>query len=53
MLDSEIETVYLLSETEHTAISSSIVRELLKHDANIDNFIPKNLEVKKNMKFKH
>ena len=36
-----IETVYLLTLPEHTAISSSIVRELVTYGGNIRKFVPK------------
>jgi len=39
-LDDSIETVFLFSSPEHASLSSSVVRELLKHDASIDKFVP-------------
>ena len=36
----EIETVFLLTRPEHTAISSSIVREIVKHGGDASQFVP-------------
>lgn len=38
-----IETVFLLSLPEYTALNSSIVRDILKHQGNPDPFIPAKL----------
>ena len=40
----DIETVFLLSTPEHTSINSSIVREILKHGGDADQFIPEQLK---------
>lgn len=39
-LDSEIETVYLLAKSEHTYISSSLVRQLMEINVAIDDLVP-------------
>ena len=39
----EIETVYLLTLPEHTYISSTFVREVIKYKGNISKFVPKNI----------
>ena len=39
-LDEAIETVFLLSEPQHTSINSSIVRDLIRYDGDIRGFIP-------------
>jgi pantetheine-phosphate adenylyltransferase len=36
----ECETIFLSAKPEHLSISSSIVRELVRHDANLSNFVP-------------
>lgn len=36
-----IETVFLLTSAEHTFISSSIVREIVKYKSNVSKFVPK------------
>jgi len=41
MMLEEIETVYMLTLPEHTAISSSIVREIIKHKGNAGKLLPK------------
>lgn len=40
----EIETVFLLTTPEHTAINSSIVRDILRHGGDADQFIPEKLK---------
>ncbi len=42
---SGIETFVLYTEPEHTHISSSIVRELLSYGKNVDEFVPKELNI--------
>ncbi len=46
-LNAEIHTVFLLTEAEHTPLSSTILREVLKYGGNIQEFIPKNIEIDK------
>jgi pantetheine-phosphate adenylyltransferase len=41
ILCNSIETVYLLTLPEHSAISSSIVREIIKHNADARKLLPK------------
>lgn len=41
-----IETVFLLTEAKHTPVSSTILREILKHDGDICQFIPKCIDLK-------
>lgn len=38
----ELETVFLLSKPEHAAVSSTIVREILKSGGDIRQFLPEN-----------
>ncbi len=38
-----IETIFMLTLSEHTAITSSIIREIFKHGGNIDQFVPDKL----------
>lgn len=40
LMYNKIETVYLLTLPEHTAISSSIVREIIKYDADATKLLP-------------
>jgi pantetheine-phosphate adenylyltransferase len=44
MIHPGIDTVFLLSLPEFTALNSSIVRDILKHGGNPDRFIPRSLE---------
>ena len=41
LLDKNIETVFMLTLPEHTCISSSIVRDIAKHNGDISVFLPK------------
>ncbi len=41
--DFEIETVYLLTLPEHTFISSTFVREIIKYKGDISRFVPHNI----------
>lgn len=43
-MDSEIETVFILTSTEHTFISSTIVRNIYMNGGNIDRFFAFRLE---------
>jgi len=39
-LDPDIETVFLLTAPEFTALNSSIVRDILKHGGDVSQFVP-------------
>lgn len=41
----EAESVFILTSPEHTPISSTIVREIYKHGGDINEFIPKNMDL--------
>lgn len=41
-LASDVESVFLISEPEHSAISSTVVREVLRNGGNIAEFVPQN-----------
>jgi len=51
LLNSNIETIYMLTLPEHTAISSSLVREVIKYKGDTSKFVPKIIadEIKKMM----
>jgi len=36
----ELETIFLITDAEHSCVSSSIVRELIKNKSNVDQFLP-------------
>ena len=42
---SEIETVFLLTSAEHSFISSSIVRDVIRHGGNIDSLVPQTVRL--------
>ena len=42
----ELETVFLITSAELSAISSSIIRDILKNKGNADKFLPQNLNIK-------
>lgn len=45
-LAAEIETVFLLTTPEHTSITSSIVREVIRHGGDASIFVPKEVNLK-------
>ncbi|NPA45357.1 MAG: pantetheine-phosphate adenylyltransferase [Chlorobi bacterium] len=45
-LSEKIETIFLLTEAEHTPISSTILREILKHGGDVSRFVPKGICLK-------
>lgn len=40
-LEIGIETVFMLTQPEHTPLNSSIIRDILKHGGKVDQFVPK------------
>ncbi len=46
-MENDIETVFLLTEAEHTPVSSTILREILKYDGDVCKFIPGRIDIKK------
>jgi len=45
-MDSSIETVFLLTQPEHTYITSTIVRDVIRHGGDASVFLPENLTIK-------
>jgi pantetheine-phosphate adenylyltransferase len=43
-LDKEIDTIYLMPSLESAFISSTVVRDILKHNGNVNHLIPKEIE---------
>jgi len=41
LMDNDIETIFMLTSTAHTPISSSIVRDVVKHNGDISALVPK------------
>lgn len=48
-ISKSIETYFLITDPEYTAINASIVRDIARNGGNIDSFVPKNIaiEIKK------
>jgi pantetheine-phosphate adenylyltransferase len=46
LLDNDIETVFLLTRPEHTPISSTIVREIIRYGGDASQFVPKQINLK-------
>jgi pantetheine-phosphate adenylyltransferase len=49
-LEPKIETVFMLIAPEHSAVSSSIVRDILKNNGDASLFLPANIVLKENDK---
>jgi len=45
-LYNEIETIFLLCDTAYAALSSSIVRDILKNGGDVSNFVPEGMNVR-------
>lgn len=46
MLYHEIETVFILTKPEHTALNSSIVKDILRNNGDVSDFIPEEIDIK-------
>jgi pantetheine-phosphate adenylyltransferase len=44
-LNSEVETIFLLTDPEYTSLNSSIVRDILRHGGDAGPFIPEKIKV--------
>ena len=44
-LNPDIETIFLISEPQHSAITSTVVRDIYKNGGDISRFVPKGFEV--------
>lgn len=44
-MNSEIETIFLLTQPEHSYITSTIVRDVIRHGGDASVFLPKNLKI--------
>ncbi len=45
MLNHNIETIFMLTKPEHSPISSTIVREIIRHGGNASQFVPKEIDL--------
>jgi pantetheine-phosphate adenylyltransferase len=43
----QVESVFLLTLPEHTPINSTIVRDIIRHGGDANNFLPKKIDLKK------
>lgn len=50
MLNHELETVFLLTSTNHTPITSTIVREIIKNNGDVSMLVPTSIDIKKYLK---
>lgn len=46
MMQHDLESIFMLTLPEHTAISSTIVRDILKHNGDVKQFIPSGIVLK-------
>ncbi len=44
-LESNLETVFMITDSELSCVSSSIVRELIKNNANVEQFLPPHVKI--------
>ncbi|MCG8697217.1 MAG: pantetheine-phosphate adenylyltransferase [Bacteroidales bacterium] len=44
-MNEELETVFLLTEPEHTHVNSTIVREVIRHGGDVSKFIPSKINI--------
>lgn len=44
-MDSEIETLFLLTQPEHTYITSTIVRDVIRHGGDASPFLPQKIKI--------
>lgn len=52
-LDSNIETIYMMTNNNYSFISSSIVKEVAKYDGKIEDVVPPEVEIALKEKFSH
>jgi pantetheine-phosphate adenylyltransferase len=52
-MEESITTVFLMPNEKYTYLNSTLVRELAKHGAKLNSFVPKYVEMKLKEKFKH
>lgn len=45
MMMNDIETIFILTIPEHTAINSSVIRDILRHGGDVKKFIPESLDL--------
>ena len=45
LMENDIQTVFLLTEQKHGAISSTILREILRNNGDISEFVPRGMKI--------
>ncbi len=45
-IESEIDTVFLMTSSEYSYLSSSLIKEILKYNGDISQFVPKHVAIK-------
>lgn len=45
-MHSELETVFLLTAPEHTSVNSTVIRDILLHNGDPSQFLPKSINIK-------
>ena len=51
-LNDEVETMYMMTSTNYSFISSSVVKEVAQYKANVSDFVPEHVERALNDKFR-
>ena len=46
MLNPDVETIFMLTKPEHSPISSTVVREVIRHGGDASQFVPKQIDLK-------
>ena len=50
-LDNDIETMFMISSNKHSYLSSTLVKELVKFQGDVTDFLPKNVEIAMQKKY--
>jgi pantetheine-phosphate adenylyltransferase len=45
-MENNIETIFIVTEPKYSAINSTIVRDILLHDGNVEDFLPIGVKLK-------
>ncbi len=49
----EVESIFMLTLPEHTAINSSVVREIMRYNGDVSKFVPAGIDIQKYLKGRH
>ncbi|OZI12367.1 pantetheine-phosphate adenylyltransferase [Bacillaceae bacterium SAS-127] len=53
VLDNHVETFFMMTNSQYSFLSSSIVKEVAKYNANISDLVPKEVEIALKKKYQH